>query len=107
MNVFKTERRQETKKFSSALFPVLLSFIGPLYRCINCIGKTLLKILLVPVRFHAVCFRRLRSAFSRSAVSGLCFPDALQKHFAMWVWTKRGVGHGLPYGLPVVGCKPV
>ena len=69
MNVFKTERRHATRKLSSALFRVLLGFIGPLYRCSNCISKILLKILLlVPVRFRTVCFQLPRSAFSRSAV---------------------------------------
>ena len=61
---FKIERLHATRKFSIALFRVLLGFIGPLYRCINCIGKNLLKILLsVLARFRAVCFRRPRSAF--------------------------------------------
>ena len=72
MNFFKIELRHATRKFSSALFRVLLGFIGPFYRCINCNGRILLKILvLVPVRVHTVCFRRPRSAFSRSAVCGV------------------------------------
>ena len=76
---FLIERRHATRKFSSALFRVLLGSIGPLYRCINCIGKILLKILsLVLVCFRAVCFPRPRSAFSRSAVFGVCFRDTLQ-----------------------------
>ena len=70
----KIERRHATRKFSSALFCVLLGFIGLLYRCITCIGKILLKILLIVlVRFCAVCFRHPRSAFLRSAVCDLCF----------------------------------
>ena len=76
---FKIERRHAARKFSSALFRVLLGFIGPLYRCINCIGKNILKILLLVLAFfRAVCFRRPRSAFWRSAVCGLCFRDTLQ-----------------------------
>ena len=81
MNSFKIELRHATRKFSSALFRVLLGFIEPLYGCINCIGKILLKIVfLLPVRFRIVCFRPPRSAFSRSAVCGLCFRDTLQVH---------------------------
>ena len=69
---FKIERRHATRRFSSALFRVLLGFIGPLYRCINCICKILLKICWNLTLRSVRCLRCLTRIHASQESKDLC-----------------------------------